>query len=61
MLFEIIHEIGAAKSNSDAKRKIQQGGAYINRNRVLNEYEILYSGNYEIKVGKHFEIELNVK
>lgn len=53
--------IKAVKSTSDARRLIEQGGLYVNNERVLDPKYRLKSGSYVIKVGKKQFLKLNVK
>ncbi len=52
--------VKAVKSTSDAKRLIEQGGLYINNERVMDPKLGLKSGSYIVKVGKKLFIKLNV-
>ena len=51
-VFKVLVEAGLAKSGSDARRKISQGGVTINDAKCSNATEVLAVGDYLIKVGK---------
>lgn len=55
-LTELLVLAGAAKSLSDARRKIEQGGVEIDSRRVDNWKEIVYSASDSstLKTGRHF-------
>ncbi|MCX7959637.1 MAG: tyrosine--tRNA ligase, partial [Deltaproteobacteria bacterium] len=52
--------VKAVKSTSDAKRLIEQGGLYIDNERVTDSKLNLRSGSYVVKVGKKIYLKLNV-
>ncbi len=51
---------GVVRSTSDAKRLIEQGGLYINSDRVTDPRLNIVRGSYVVKVGKKIYIKLNV-
>lgn len=51
-LVKIMKEINFAQSNTDAKRLIQQGGVYLNNERVGAINHSLEKGEFVLKVGK---------
>ncbi len=51
-LVKIIKEINFAQSNTEAKRLIQQGGVYLNNERVGAINHSLEKGEFILKVGK---------
>ena len=51
-LAKIIALAGAAKSNSDARRLIQQGAVEVNESPVRETDMELPAGEYVLKVGK---------
>jgi tyrosyl-tRNA synthetase len=51
-IVEIIKKVGFAQSNSEAKRLINQGGVYINNERISDVDILLKNGEYLLKVGK---------
>ena len=51
-LVKIMKEINFAQSNTDAKRLIQQGGVYLNNERVGAINHSLEKGEFILKVGK---------
>ncbi len=53
--------IKVVKSTSDAKRLIEQGGLYINNERIVDPRYNIMPGSYTIKVGKKLYIKLSVK
>ena len=55
-----LSSVKAVKSTSDAKRLIEQGGLYINNERVSDTKLNLKSGEYIIKVGKKIYLKLKV-
>lgn len=52
--------IKVVKSTSDAKRLIEQGGLYINNERVTDSRLTLTNGQYVVKVGKKVYLKLRV-
>ncbi|MGC9042747.1 MAG: tyrosine--tRNA ligase [Myxococcota bacterium] len=48
------------KSTSDAKRLIEQGGLYINNERITDPKFNIGKGSYIVKVGKKLYIKLNI-
>jgi tyrosyl-tRNA synthetase len=51
-LVKIIKEIGFSQSNGEAKRLIQQGGVYLNNERVGSIDYSVEPGEFVLKVGK---------
>ncbi len=61
-LAKIIANAGAAKSNSDARRLIQQGAVEVNERLVKDiDAELSASGEYILKVGKKRFVKVVVK
>jgi tyrosyl-tRNA synthetase len=55
--FKLYQKVGLAKSGSEARRLIQQGGAYINGNRIESDEELITSthivnGEIVLRAGK---------
>lgn len=48
------------KSTSDARRLIEQGGLYINNERITDPKFNITRGSYIVKVGKKIYIKLNI-
>jgi tyrosyl-tRNA synthetase len=64
--FKLYQKVGLAKSGSDARRLIQQGGAYINGNRVESDEELItlshiVNGEIALRAGKKKFHKIKVK
>ncbi len=64
--FKLYHKAGLAKSGSEARRLIQQGGAYINGKRVESDEEIItlshiINGEIDLRAGKKKFHKIKVK
>ncbi|MGF1509541.1 MAG: tyrosine--tRNA ligase [Myxococcota bacterium] len=59
-LYQLVHSIGAAKSNGDARRKITQGGVSIDGHRHTDPNHSIPPGEFEVKVGKKFAVRCRV-
>mgnify|MGYP000010873303 FL=1 len=57
----ILAKFGLAKSRSEARRKIAEGGFYVDGNRVTDDKTPLAPGTYVIKFGKKHFLKLTVK
>jgi tyrosyl-tRNA synthetase len=51
-IVEIMKKTGFIQSNSEGKRLINQGGVYVNNERINSIDFLLNSGDYLLKVGK---------
>ena len=51
-LFSVVAAAGMAKSNGDARRKVQQGGVMVDGVRQENPHFEIRPGAYQVKVGK---------
>jgi tyrosyl-tRNA synthetase len=60
-LLGIMVSVGMAKSNSDARRKIQQGGVSLDDAVVSSQVLELSAGSYLLRVGKKSLARLQVK
>jgi len=52
--------IKVVKSTSDAKRLLEQGGLYIDNERISDPKYLVGKGSYVVKVGKKLYVRLNV-
>jgi tyrosyl-tRNA synthetase len=64
--FKLYQKVGLAKSGSDARRLIQQGGAYINGNRVESGEDLItlkhiVDGEIALKAGKKKFHKIKIK
>ena len=48
-------------SNSDARRKIEQGGVRLGGERVSDPRQVIAAGVYELEVGKKLRVRLVVE
>jgi tyrosyl-tRNA synthetase len=60
-LYQVVHAVGAAKSNADARRKIQQGGVSVEGERITDPNQVVGPGEVDIKVGKKFQVRCRVE
>jgi tyrosyl-tRNA synthetase len=59
-LFQVVRDAGGAKSGSDARRKIEQGGVRLGGERALDPAQKVTPGHHELEVGKKFKVRLLV-
>ncbi len=64
--FKLYQKVGLAKSGSDARRLIQQGGAYVNNNRVESDEDLIslshiLNGEIILRAGKKKFHKIKVK
>lgn len=60
-LFKLVVALGAARSGSDARRKIQQGGVRIDGERADDPNREVEAGDYVVEVGKKFSARVRVR
>ncbi|MEM6367591.1 MAG: tyrosine--tRNA ligase [Myxococcota bacterium] len=60
-LFRVVVALEAAKSNGDARRKIQQGGVSVDGQRIQDPNLELTQGEHTIQVGKKFKTRCAVR
>lgn len=59
-LFALLVQSNSAESNSDARRKIKQGGVRIDDARASDPNHELASGSYLLKVGKKRTVRIHI-
>ena len=60
-LFKVVFAAGAAKSGSDGRRKVQQGGVAIDGEKNRDPMHTLEPGEYLLKVGKKWSRRIKVQ
>jgi tyrosyl-tRNA synthetase len=60
-LFKVVHAAGGAQSGSDAQRKIKGGGVYLDGVRQQDPMLTLATGQYQLRVGKLWVVQLHVQ
>lgn len=60
-LFKVVHAAGGAQSGSDAQRKIKGGGVYLDGQRQQDPMLTLAPGQYQLRVGKLWVVQLHVQ
>ncbi|HJL41207.1 MAG TPA: tyrosine--tRNA ligase [Myxococcales bacterium LLY-WYZ-16_1] len=59
-LFQVVVAIGGAKTNSEARRKIAQGGVSLGGCRVTDPMHVVAPGEVLIRVGKKLQVPCRV-
>jgi len=59
-LFRVVVALEAAKSNGEARRKIQQGGVSVDDVRMDDPNVLVPEGEHTIRVGKKFKVRCRV-
>jgi tyrosyl-tRNA synthetase len=60
-LYQLLREVGAAKSGADARRKVQQGGVRVDGEHIDDPAVLLEPGSYLLQVGKKWAAQMLVR